>query len=175
MSDIKYFKPEDFAGDLERLFKGPTLILPAGSYYVGDPCYVISDDAWDEACDRFDHNEMSVNAMAIMLSNGQALFPMNTMYGDGEYMDQFGNSYPVDAGMIGLVPLIEGTVEASGKDEFKVLVEGRETPFKPGVIHTFDRDFEVTIEDGLMMIGNIRINTEDEDEDEDEDNVFSWN
>ena len=35
---------------------------------------------------------------------GQKVLAFGTAYGDGVYADQFGNEFPVDAGLIGLVP-----------------------------------------------------------------------
>lgn len=86
--------------------------LPAGEYYLGDPCYVIAEDEWLNFChllSTFDREKMQevslcTNGM-IAEFNGHKVFVTSTNCGDGSYRDQLGNSYPVDAGLIGLIPL----------------------------------------------------------------------
>ena len=75
--------------------------VPAGSYYLGDPCYAVPDEHWDallKSCDYF--NDTPIGEVA-----GYKVLAFNTAYGDGCYRDQFGNEFGVAAGMIGLVPL----------------------------------------------------------------------
>ena len=72
------------------------IIVPAGKYYVGDPCYAFNE-GWIpllESCDYFDRPAAA---------NGVVAF--STAYGDGVYHDGDGRRYMVDAGLIGIVPV----------------------------------------------------------------------
>ena len=72
-----------------------------GRFYVGDPCYVLSDedyhDIWGDA-NNFDDGQ-------IQLDEEKAFIVHGTAYGDGCYEDQFGNAYGVDSGTLAVVPL----------------------------------------------------------------------
>lgn len=118
--------------------------FPKGTYFVGDPCYCFNSKTWDEIgrqTDGFgDDTIMAELRDFTMWSEG-------TAYGDGEYTDQFGNHYSVDAGLIGIVPI--EIVENKGYDLHTL-----------GLIHTFTRDFVVESDgEGLFTIGHIRIDT----------------
>jgi hypothetical protein len=78
-------------------------IVPAGKYWLGDPCYIIKDQDWLHFCNEHSFNETEFNS-CVALSDGTPVLAFSTYYGDGCYSDQHGNSYPVDAGLIGLVP-----------------------------------------------------------------------
>ena len=135
--------------------KNQSIALPAGTYYIGDPCYVFNSDGWDSALESTDYfEEFTVNYL-----DGFAYAAASTMYGDGEYYDQEGNSYPVDAGLIGAVDM--RIVEAQGET-----TEAAIKSEKFGIVITFANP--VTIgrsEDGMIVIGNIRIDTGSDFED----------
>lgn len=78
--------------------------MPAGRYYIGDPCYVFKD-GWSKILGKTNY------------LNGpypddikDKIWAHGTMYGDGGYFDQYGFEYGVDAGLIGVVheSLVEG-------------------------------------------------------------------
>lgn len=76
-----------------------SVVVPAGKYVLGDPCYSVPDALWLpllKSCDYF------VNPIGTV--NGVNVLAFSTMYGDGEYRASNGENYPVDAGLIGLVP-----------------------------------------------------------------------
>jgi hypothetical protein len=77
--------------------------MPAGAYYVGDPCYSITDHGewmeWLEAA-RYETSHV-----LIADHRGKPVLGLATAYGDGCYEDQESNQYLVDAGLIGLVPV----------------------------------------------------------------------
>lgn len=130
-------------------------ILPAGRYYIGDPCYVLgtNDHAkWMSILDATNYFDGEVYEL-----DGHKVWAHGTAYGDGCYSDNNNNSYPVDAGLIGVIPM--------------ELVEGIERVEKQGLgaIHTFDAPFECSYDDGTFLIGDIIIETGAEDEDEEED------
>jgi len=100
--------------------------LPAGRYYIGDLCYVLSDEDWNTYCAAFDwgkscdtHNEEDGYDCEIWLAPDavdtegwlndtgaqpwRPCYTFNTAYGDGCYLDQEGRQYCVDSGGIGAI------------------------------------------------------------------------
>ena len=59
-----------------------------GTYFLGDPCYAMTRDYYDgEWGDKHDYQEGDYSPVFAV---------HRTRYGDGEYYDQYGHSYPVD-------------------------------------------------------------------------------
>lgn len=77
-------------------------IKSSKGFYVGDPCYVLSDEIyhnfWGDVCHWKDgiHNVPTTEEQFAI--NG-------TAYGDGEYFDEYGRVYGVDSGTISVIPL----------------------------------------------------------------------
>lgn len=72
------------------------------AWFVGDLCYVM-DDVWNEVCNLiFPSGGHGVYGKHT-LRDGRSFVVFSTYFGDGVYPDQFGNSYPVDAGLIGAI------------------------------------------------------------------------
>lgn len=142
--------------------------LPAGTYYIGDPCYVFNDDYWSDICNKLFANEDWKNMNKIVI-NETFIYMASTFYGDGEYKDQFMNSYPVDAGLLGIVPI--SIIQENNKISVDDIISKH-----LGVIKTFDSDFEVfRDEDGVFYFGDIIIDTSFEnDKDDDEDEYLGW-
>lgn len=68
-------------------------------FYVGDVCYQMTDEDY-EADWSNDFNDFE----GVHEIHGHTFAIGGTKYGDGEYYDQHGNSYGVDAGNIGILP-----------------------------------------------------------------------
>lgn len=136
------------------------MTMPAGKYYVGDLCYVMHE-VWDEACGLFfqGRNDHGCNEGEFNLKDGRRFVSINTKYGDGEYYDQFGNSYGVDAGLIGCIKLKD--IDMNCGDNFT----------RGGNIIDFPTDFNCSYEDenGKIIIGHLVIETDPEYDYEDED------
>lgn len=130
--------------------------MKAGTYYIGDPCYVIGDDKdWLDFLDRMD----SARGEAFEYRD-ETCWVGDTKWGDGVYFDNFDNNYPVDAGLIGVIPM--GVVDDHKGSDF-------------GNIAVFKEDFTIEYHDGKFNIGGVEINTEDEDdEDEDDEDEENW-
>lgn len=132
-------------------------VLPAGTYRLGDPCYSVPDDRWSEWLQAAGLSNEKRNLYATL--DGFPVLGLGTQYGDGEYLDQRGRTYGVDAGLIGLVP-----VDLPG------LREDYPDPEQNGVYHvvSFDQPVRcIRYEDGTLVFGDITIPTGDvEDEDE---------
>lgn len=127
--------------------------LKAGTYYVGDLCYVL-EHRWDDVCNQIIKNHKCLDGI-FQLEDGTKFASIGTMYGDGTYEDQFSHTYFVDAGLIGCIE-----VSALYPDDI-------ETGKNCGKIVTFDKDFTVSGTrqdddwDGEIRIGHIRIFTGD--------------
>lgn len=118
-------------------------VLPAGRYYVGDPCYSIPDELWMEWLEAA--NYLDNPRVLVAEVGGHTALGVGTAYGDGEYHGSDGNSYGVDAGLIGVVP------EELGKNG--------STLYATQLVE-FDTDFECRYEDGVIVLGHIRIDTD---------------
>lgn len=80
--------------------------LPAGKYYIGDPCYVIDERLWSDFCNvtmRGDE-DIAMNGCIIDFQ-GHKCFVCATNSGDGTYTDQMQREYDVDSGLIGAIPM----------------------------------------------------------------------
>lgn len=145
--------------------------LPAGKYLVGDPCYSFTNDPNPNGSDLWmqwlnaawkdcDANQVKVLDAEVA---GFRIAASGTAYGDGQYPDQFGNSYCVDAGLIGAVPIEAISIlypEYAGLTD-EALGEKTMT-----MVMTFDRPFHVSFdEDGVISVGHVNIETGDSDDD----------
>lgn len=128
-------------------------MMPAGRYYVGDLCYVMNPQ-WDEFC-NITISGSSVDEGEFQLENGVRFATLSTMYGDGRYYDQVGNQYPVDAGLIGCIRVED--------------INDPEARLELGAVIEFQKDFEVSSDNGVLTFGHIQINTGDEEEDDEYD------
>ena len=78
------------------------MTMPAGRYYIGDLCYVMSDDEWDEFCSLTIKGNRCIDG-EFNMPDGRRFATYGTAWGDGVYYDYYGNSYSVDAGLIGCI------------------------------------------------------------------------
>lgn len=69
-------------------------------FYVGDICYALDDIIYHGVWGKADYTDGKYTEPA----GGMQFAVAGTAYGDGEYYDQFGRQYGVDAGVIGIVP-----------------------------------------------------------------------
>lgn len=115
------------------------VIVPAGTYMLGDPCYFVPRKDWMELLKSSDYFNSPVG-----VTNGNQVFAFNTAHGDGIYSDNLGNCYPVDAGLIGLTPFDYTT----------------DTSERLGNLVTFAEYTICSCEDGVLTFGDIVINTD---------------
>lgn len=137
--------------------------LPAGTYYVGDLCYVINDDDWSDFCDR-SFPDAYTEVIGIQETNeGINYANFGTKYGDGVYTDYHGRRYAVDSGSIGCIPVC-----ALG-DKYDL-----EKVKSLGNIISFDEPFDVYYEEstGTIQFGEVEIMTGEYEEYEDEDDGY---
>lgn len=134
-------------------------MLPAGTYYVGDLCYVLDcedDDVWAEICE----NHFSGYEEAALKDGRRfAIFP--TLHGDGMYPTDTGKECGVDSGTIGCVLISD------------LKAEGRDFVNRRGdlcAVMTFDSPFEVrSDEDGKIWFGDRWVDTGNNPDDEEDE------
>ena len=144
-------------------------------FYVGDICYVLDDPIYHGIWgDKHDFED------GLIETEFGNFAVASTAYGDGEYYDEYGHSYGVDAGVLGIVPweILEKQEKFRkeyshyGSDDISIL---------NGLGHFFEgteADFYATgrsrngLEDGLFEITiggkSITIHTGEDEEEEDE-------
>jgi hypothetical protein len=131
--------------------------VPAGHYILGDPCYVVPDSDWDSLLQSCNYFENPIG----YVKDGIQEFPVlafSTLWGDGCYKGTDGNTYPVDAGLIGLVP-----VEILGKDVHNLRGDLSK-------IVTFDKTIKCSRDsDGKLRFGHITIDTDPAQDEEEEE------
>jgi hypothetical protein len=124
-----------------------THTFPAGKYYIGDPCYVVRDGSWGKLIDETGCFGLDLDGKnwddGKFTYRGKFCFAAGTAYGDGCYTDHRGGEYPVDAGLIGILP-VEVCVKKNLKD---------------GRVVDFTSDFEVYEFDGVFHFGHVKIDT----------------
>lgn len=118
--------------------------LPAGTYYIGDLCYVL-DDRWDEVCSQVIEGSSVIDGRFV-LDDGSEFVSFSTAYGDGEYYDNKNRSYCVDSGCIGAI-LVDNISETEMKN------------LRLGNVCEFTEDFTCQNDNGNMEFGNIYIET----------------
>ena len=135
-----------------------TTTLPAGTYYVGDLCYVAHDDDWMDFCDRMFPDDQPVGGVKEM-PDGTNYADFCTKYGDGVYYDGFLGEYYVDSGSIGCIPV------CALREGFNL-----EDAMRLGQIVNFKKAFEVGYDDetGTITFGEISIVTGDIDDEKDD-------
>lgn len=134
-------------------------MMPAGVYYVGDLCYVMSDEEWDEFCSLTIKGNNCIDG-EFNLRDGRRFATYGTKFGDGEYRDQFGNTYSVDAGLIGCIRFEDiKTVKYENFEHLGKIIEYKSDFVTAGGRQNDDWD-------GVIRIGKLRIETDPEFEEE---------
>jgi hypothetical protein len=124
---------------------GWNVTVPAGRYFLGDPCYAVPDESWDAllgTCGGF------LDAPVGMTGLHQVLGFL-TRWGDGRYRDHEGHAYLVDSGVIGLTP---EAVYSRRPDAATLENAGRITEFGQAVT--------ATAIGGQLQFGWLRIETD---------------
>jgi hypothetical protein len=115
--------------------------MKAGKYWVGDLCYLVPPNEWEQVVAFLGDGKTPREGEFDLNGHRGAIF--STYHGDGVYYDQFGNSYGVDSGTVGIFP---AEVFDSQSKEL-------------GTIHDFPEDFIPRSVDGNMEFGHLRIRT----------------
>ena len=136
ITSIQCLLPEPATGPVLRVS------VPKGEYVLGDPCYTLGDDQseWEALLDSCGY----FFSQPIGNIRNESIYAFHTSKGDGFYRGSDGVTYAVDSGMIGLVPSTLGLGAVNN-----------------GLCHliSFDVDTICKSADGVLMFGNIFINT----------------
>jgi len=133
------------------------VMVPAGKYILGDPCYCIPYDSNPEDSDKSYWDTLgesccwwgnSTIATLTLQDKTWHVLGFGTAFGDGSYEDNQGYTYDVDAGLIGLVPY----------DLVKLIDPDYELMDCQRIV-IFDRDTLCTNNGGVMTFGDIRVDT----------------
>ena len=84
------------------------MILPPGTYYIGDLCYALDETLYDTI-----FGPQYREGYYCSKSNPSDVFMMSGTGGDGEFRGTDGKMYPVDAGIIGIAS--ESTLDKKKK------------------------------------------------------------
>lgn len=121
-------------------------MMPAGTYYVGDLCYVLHE-RWEQYCNTTILGNRCLDG-EFNLPGGTRFATFGTKWGDGTYTDEQDREYGVDSGSIGCIRIEDIDLTADGN-----FTDG-------GQVITFERDFSTWSADGEIRFGNILINTD---------------
>lgn len=142
-----------------------TSLMPAGKYYVGDLCYLLPDDIYEQYVGSFNHDGEAVDIKAGRRKVFSA-FVASTAYGDGGYSDNAGGEYSVDAGILGVVQLLSADLIAKAKEEDAAGM---------AKVIDFPEDFRVNRdEDGTFTFGHLTIVTDGSDQEEEDEDEDRW-
>jgi hypothetical protein len=144
----------------KEMRNGEKITLPAGRYFVGDPCYTAGKDdaAWQAWCSTADFGSDDVMAATF---NGLPVVGLHTAHGDGSYRDFDGREYGVDAGLIGAVP--EELIKKMDISDEDLTGSGHWVETKEPFV------LEQGSIGGLLMIGNVIIETDPADDEEEDE------
>jgi hypothetical protein len=111
-----------------------------GIYYIGDPIYLFSEN-WDEVLEETNSFNEKLNGYTV--AGGE------TSFGNGQYEDNFGRKYGVNSGILAILPSDVVDIKkiySIEKSKIMHLVE-------------FEEDFNVEIDDGIFIFGEVQIDT----------------
>ncbi|MDD3585714.1 MAG: hypothetical protein PHQ75_00910 [Thermoguttaceae bacterium] len=127
-----------------------------GTYFLGDPCYAMTREFYDaEWGEKHDYQEGDYSPVFAV---------DHTRYGDGEYYDQYGHSYPVDSGTIALTNITDEAIRRDPVEELE----------KCGRVITAERFARFSVENGFFTLDVdgktvYEINTDEVEEEEEEE------
>jgi hypothetical protein len=122
-------------------------MMPAGKYYIGDLCYVMTDAEWEEFCSITIKGSRCLDG-EFELKDGRRFATYGTAYGDGSYHDQYGHTYSVDAGLIGCI-----RAEDIRADKYDNLLD-------LGAVQEFAGAFATSEHEGQIQFGHVIIDTD---------------
>ena len=122
-------------------------MMPAGKYYVGDLCHVM-DEEWEEFCKLTINGNGSIDG-EFSLNSGVRFASFETKNGTGQYKDNFGKLYTVEASIIGCI-LVDDIIDHNAD-------------LSQGTIQDFKESFCPYIDNGVITFNQVCINAEPED------------
>lgn len=140
---------------MTKEFKQISNVFPAGEYYIGDFCYLLDSEDYDDIVCAFQYDNVPYQYKKFNFLFG------NTAHGDGNYPDnqRLDNWYAVDSGTIGIINLPTKSLKQQAKELVKENLAN---------IVEFNAPFGVHCEDGIFYFGHIMIDTDYSEEYEDD-------
>jgi len=143
--------------------------MKLGIYIIGDLCYLLTNEVWQNLCDNQFDQEIHQTEV-----DGVPMYWHHTYYGDGcydfhtsDYRISGAMNIPVDSGTIGIISVDILSTNATNRT-FKDICESKDL-----LIVEIKRDFEPKWDDGTFYLGSVEIWTNDEEnceyEEEEED------
>jgi hypothetical protein len=131
-----------------------TTKLPAGRYIIGDPCYHIPGDQWPDVIYQAGaFADRTWSNFTTFDGRQGTVVAFQTFEGDGLYKDLVGREFPVDSGLIGIIPFGD--------------IDPRELDLKSAHVIEFTAPFTCReTNEGTLIFGYIEINTADETSDD---------
>jgi hypothetical protein len=140
------------------------LSLPAGAYYIGDPCYILNSEVYDRILmpsaieaerNRRNSYEFYSNPNNQYTQRGVV---MSTLHGDGCFTSNIGFTFAVDSGQIACID-----IACIGIDERIKNCIDRKFVY----LYTASKPFDcVRHDNGVLRFNSISINTSDMEESE---------
>ena len=84
--------------------------LPAGTYFLGDPCYAVPDERWETLLEQVDY---FTDPGTIGTVDGHPVVAF-AIGNDHAFTDATGHEYATDAGLIGLTPMALANPDTDG-------------------------------------------------------------
>jgi hypothetical protein len=138
------------------------MAMPAGTYYVGDLCYVM-DKEWDAVLRHIIDTASSRLIEGEFILDDRRRFALySTKWGDGQYGSNIGATFGVDAGIIGVIRIDD----ILGLDRASVERLGAVVEFKTCFDHagaTYDSMGGRNRWDGVIRFGDVEIYTDPQD------------
>ena len=154
---------------IKRITAG--IVSSKKGFVISDPCYVLSKSVYVDFWIEQKHS-----ADGVFDYEGSSFAVAGTAYGDGVYYDNHVHKYPVDAGVIALIPL-ELVSDEKGIELGEFVIN--ELGLNLGAVFNIPGEAEFKCEDGVFDITfsdgyHVHINTKcDEGEDSTDDSDYS--
>ncbi len=147
-----------------------TANFPAGEYYIGDLCYVLTESEWGELLQQCIDRDTNQCYDGEFIVSDIRIFMASTAYGDGCFEDNLHRKYGVDSGSIGFCP-----TSMISKEKLEEIKESN-----LGQIENIESDFRIDVDNGYFEIivsgwqPYLVINTQGEDEEEEYDSYDDY-
>lgn len=163
MFDFKNIAPleKDDEGFAFRKGSNFCISLPAGEYFISDPCLIFQgkNGDWMKFVEESQDKDDFLFKVDHENNDGHSFYvaSFTTAYGDGIYTDSNGNDYGVDAGLISImntdaVSLSENEEDAKLSDEKIIKVESNllivkdQEHYKLSIIPDLEQEKIITID-----------------------------
>lgn len=134
------------------------VVLPAGVYVIGDPCYHVPDEQWDRVLGESDFFDGQCHATFETFDHRVGtVVAFSTAYGDGTYTDGQRREYGVDSGLIGIISLED--------------IDPEELDLNLAKVVNFTAPVVCYEDGGVITFGLVSIDTADEPADEPADEL----